>query len=79
MLYANEIYKQAKKAKLQNAGDWDAEGLKRKLPNLNEEEAGKALFELVGACREAKIDPESALRRFASRQVEKLDREVKKN
>ncbi len=79
LLYANEIYKQAKKAKLQNAGDWDAEGLKRKLPNLNEEEAGKALFELVGACREAKIDPESALRRFASRQVEKLDREVKKN
>jgi hypothetical protein len=39
---------------------------------LTEEEAGRRIFGLVAACREAGIDPEAALRRFAG----KMEREV---
>jgi hypothetical protein len=42
---------------------------------LNEEEAGRRLFYLVAACREGSIDPEAALRRYAS----KITREVEKS
>jgi len=44
---------------------------------LNETQAGKALFEWVAACRSGGIDPESALRKFASSQVRILEEKYK--
>ena len=40
---------------------------------LDEEKAGHLLFQTVAACLLRGIDPESALRKFASRQVSKLE------
>ena len=40
---------------------------------LNQESAGKALFELVASCRKNGIDPETALRKFASSQADTLE------
>jgi hypothetical protein len=42
------------------------------MESLDENLAGQALFELVASCRKKGIDPESALRRFASKQVKIL-------
>ncbi|MBP52901.1 MAG: nucleotide pyrophosphohydrolase [Opitutae bacterium] len=74
LLFAYDVYKRAHKNGLEKHGDWDEELLSKNSGTLNEEKAGKALFEWVGACRESGIDPESALRKFAASQVEKLDR-----
>lgn len=43
-----------------------------KAAGLQEEEAGRQLFELAAACRLAGIDPESALRRESSRRLQNL-------
>jgi len=42
---------------------------------LNEDQAGRNLFELAAACRRAGIDPESALRRYATKVVEAAEQE----
>ena len=76
LLFAYDIYKRAHKNGLEKYGDWDEELLSKNSGTLNEEKAGKALFEWVGACRDSGIDPESALRKFAASQVEKLDRSI---
>ena len=76
LLFAYDIYKRVRKAGLERDGDWEQD-IASKSNDLTHEEAGKRLFEIVGACREAGIDPESALRRFASSQVRKLDSESK--
>ena len=76
LLFAYDIYKRVRKAGLERDGDWEQD-IASQSNDLTNEEAGKRLFEIVGACREAGIDPESALRRFASSQVRKLDSESK--
>ena len=76
LLFAYDIYKRIQKAGLEREGDWEQE-IAFQSHDLTEEEAGKCLFEIVVACRKAGIDPESALRRFASSQVRKLDSESK--
>ena len=76
LLFAYDIYKRVRKAGLERDGDWEQD-IASQSNDLTDEEAGKRLFEIVGACREAGIDPESALRRFASSQVRKLDSESK--
>jgi len=73
LLYALDIYKRAKKLSLEGAGDWSEQKVNDQLANLDENAAGKALFEWVGACHRAGVDPESALRKFASMQVNKLE------
>ena len=43
---------------------------------LTEAQAGKMIFELAAACRQAGIDPESALRRETSRITQEVEQRV---
>ena len=73
LLFAHDVYKRAIKAELESVGEWDDDQAKESSDGLDEDSAGRALFQLVGACRRSGIDPEAALRRFASRQVSLLE------
>lgn len=74
LLYALDIYKRASKAEVEDLGDWDQAQVTARSEGLDEEKAGRVFFEWVGACRKAGIDPESALRKFSSQQVNKIER-----
>jgi XTP/dITP diphosphohydrolase/tetrapyrrole methylase family protein/MazG family protein len=64
LLYADELLKQL--AKVHYTPPTLDESRVRDLAGaLTEEEAGRRLLELVAACREAKVDPEAALRKIA--------------
>lgn len=65
LLYAYDLWKQARRAD-RVAQDQVRETLDL-ADGLSESGAGEELFKLAAACREAGIDPESALRRAASR------------
>lgn len=67
LLYAWEIYKQAIKKELPVGEVLDEPTVTQLADGLTEASAGQRLMELVAACRVAGIDPESALRRAASR------------
>ena len=73
LLYAVDIYKRAEKANLLDQGDWSESNITDFASELDEETAGRAFFEWVGACKKAGLDPESALRKFASNQVNQLE------
>ena len=73
LLFANDIYKRVAKNGLEEKGEWEENNAIGSAQELNEELAGKALFELVAACQKSGIDPELALRRFSSAQVKKLE------
>ena len=73
LLFANDIYKRVAKNGLEEKGEWEENNASGPAQELNEELAGKALFELVAACQKSGIDPELALRRFSSAQVKKLE------
>lgn len=73
LLFANDIYKRVAKNGLEEKGEWEENNASGSAQELNEELAGKALFELVAACQKSGIDPELALRRFSSAQVKKLE------
>ena len=68
-----DIYKRAEKADLADRGDWSEGKIQEFTEELDEERAGRVFFEWVGACRKAGVDPESALRKFASKQIAKLE------
>ena len=72
LLYARDVYKRASKHRLVDKGEWSEEVVDKAMESLDENLAGQALFELVASCRKKGIDPESALRRFASKQVKIL-------
>lgn len=67
VLTAREVWKTVSKKQLPHAGTVDASRVASLAAGLTEESAGKALFELVAACRVAGVDPESALRRHTLR------------
>ena len=73
LLFANDIYKRVAKNGLEEKGEWEENNSTGSAQELNEEPAGKALFELVAACQKSGIDPELALRKFSSAQVKKLE------
>lgn len=73
LLFAFDVYKRSVKAGLEPDGTWDEEKIDELSADMDEEHAGKLLFELVGACRKAGVEPESALRRYASGQVSHLE------
>ena len=54
-------------------GDWSESKISDFASDLNEETAGRVFFEWVGACKKAGLDPESALRKFASKQLNQLE------
>ena len=72
-LTAEKIYKQSCKLNLEKEGGWDEAKVKELALGLDEENAGRILFEWVAACRTAGIDPESALRKFTSSQVKNFE------
>ncbi len=76
LLYAREIFKQIEKKQLPAAGCVNRENIAALAEGLDEAEAGRRLFELAAACRVAKIDPESALRRHARAVTEQVEKQA---
>ena len=67
MLTAREVWKQIQKKQLPTGQTVNVAEVKQVAAGLTEEAAGQKLFELVAACREAQIDPDSALRRYTQK------------
>jgi MazG family protein len=69
ILLAREVWKQVRKKQLDAGPTVDAPQVARNAAGLDEAAAGRRLFELVAACRDAGIDPDSALRRHTAEVV----------
>ena len=69
LLTAREVWKQVRKKQLDAGATVEVAKVDHLAKGLTEEEAGRRLFELVAACRDAGIDPDSALRRRTSQVV----------
>ncbi len=67
LLVARETWKQVAKKGLDAGPHADAGAIARQAEGLDEAAAGRRLFELVAACRDAGIDPDSALRRHTAK------------
>lgn len=74
LLFAKSVYNQIHKKGFNAEGLIDAESLNGLKENLDEERAGKILFEVAAACAQAKIDPESALRKHVGNIVNEIER-----
>ena len=75
LLFARSIAKQLAKHPITLPQSLiDADKITHLAESLNEEEAGRKLFELVAACRIAKVDPESAVRRYAEQVKQAAER-----
>jgi XTP/dITP diphosphohydrolase/tetrapyrrole methylase family protein/MazG family protein len=73
LLFALDVFKRAEKAGLEaKASSNETEGNASDTAS-DENKMGRELFLLVSACRKAGIDPEAALRRYASKIVEELE------
>jgi len=66
VLTAREVWKQVQKKSLQVGQTVDRERVAQAAAGLSEATAGQKLFELIAACRDAGIDPDSALRRHTA-------------
>lgn len=73
LLVARELWKQIQKKHLTTDAIVNRQAIAEEAKNLNEITAGEKLFHLVAACRDAGIDPESALRRFTTRVKENAE------
>ncbi len=67
LLTAREVWKQVRKKQLDAGTTVEAARVEAQSQGLTEESAGSRLFELVAACRDAGIDPDSALRRHTAK------------
>ncbi len=77
VLTAREVWKQIQK-KGYNAGHTvDVPTIASLKKNLTEDLAGQKLFEIVAACRDAGIDPDSALRRHTAKVVATAETNVR--
>lgn len=72
LLFAYDIYKRAEKANVHSQMILDENKIDLLSQDLDEEKAGRALFELVAACRRSGLDPEASLRSFASKQMKEV-------
>ena len=76
LMYAQDVYKQIQKQEMNAAAFVEDAAVRETAAQIGDEEAlGRKLFEIAAACRLRKLDPESALRRYAQRIVDSLDRE----
>ncbi|MFM7241805.1 MAG: MazG family protein [Opitutia bacterium] len=66
ILTAREVWKQVRKKQLDAGATVDVALIEAQAQGLDEAGAGRRLFELVAACRDAGIDPDSALRRHTA-------------
>jgi len=69
ILTAREVWKQVRKKQLAAGATVDVARVDATAQGLDEAAAGRRLFELVAACRDAGIDPDSALRRHTEEVV----------
>jgi XTP/dITP diphosphohydrolase/tetrapyrrole methylase family protein/MazG family protein len=69
ILTAREVWKQVRKKQLAAGDTVDVARVDATAQGLDEAAAGRRLFELVAACRDAGIDPDSALRRHTEEVV----------
>lgn len=74
LLTAREVWKQVRKKQLDAGPTVDVPAVDAQAKGLDEAEAGRRLFELVAACRDAGIDPDSALRRKTAEVVAAAER-----
>jgi XTP/dITP diphosphohydrolase/tetrapyrrole methylase family protein/MazG family protein len=73
LLWAREVFKQIDKKKLPAEGVVDSAKVATLAKGLDEATAGQKLFELTAACRQAGIDPESALRRHTRAVIDAVE------
>jgi XTP/dITP diphosphohydrolase/tetrapyrrole methylase family protein/MazG family protein len=74
LLTAREVWKQVRKKQLAVGDTVAVSAVEAQSKGLTEDSAGSRLFDLVAACRDAGIDPDSALRRHTARVVAEADR-----
>ncbi|MFT5623268.1 MAG: MazG family protein [Bacteroidia bacterium] len=75
LMYAQDVYKQILKQKMDASDVIDAGGIAMTAKALADDELalGKQLFEIAAACRIKKLEPETALRRYAQNVVDQLE------
>jgi len=71
--FARDVYKQIKKKKLGIEGMIEVGELEELSEGMDEELAGEMLFDLVAACNYVGVEPESALRRYTNRIIERVE------
>ncbi|MCR5183399.1 MAG: MazG family protein [Opitutales bacterium] len=65
ILKADAVWKTVVKKELDPAPVVDKAAISQAAGTISGEEAGKKLFEIIAACRQAKIDPDEALRQYS--------------
>jgi XTP/dITP diphosphohydrolase/tetrapyrrole methylase family protein/MazG family protein len=74
LMYAKDIYKQIQKQNMNVTGLIDHRQIEKTAETIADERAlGEQLFQITAACRLKKLDPESALRRFAQGLVDEIE------
>ncbi|MEM8866701.1 MAG: MazG family protein [Verrucomicrobiota bacterium] len=73
LMFAQDVYKQIQKQQMDAAALIDETSIQQTAAELEEAALGKRLFEIAAACRIKKIEPESALRRYAQTVVDELE------
>ena len=76
LLTAREVWKQVRKKQLAVGDTVDVSAVEAQSKGLTETSAGRQLFALVAACRDAGIDPDSALRRHTAGVVAEAERQA---
>jgi XTP/dITP diphosphohydrolase/tetrapyrrole methylase family protein/MazG family protein len=76
LMFAQDVYKQIQKQQIDASGVIDDGGIQMTAAALaaDEEALGRQLFEIAAACRIKKIEPESALRRYAQKVIDTLEK-----
>ncbi|TSA34387.1 MAG: MazG family protein [Opitutales bacterium] len=77
VLTAREVWKQIQKKGYDAGQTVDVPTIASLKENLTEDLAGQKLFEIIAACRDAGIDPDSALRRHTAKVVETAETNVR--
>jgi len=73
LMYAEAVWKQIEKKRLDVAGLVDGENIRRLGADLSAEALGRRLFELAAAAQAKGLDPEGALRQEASRVAREVE------
>jgi XTP/dITP diphosphohydrolase/tetrapyrrole methylase family protein/MazG family protein len=77
VLTAREVWKQIQKKGYDAAQTVDTTSVDSLRKNLTEEQAGQKLFEMIAACRDSGIDPDSALRRHTAKVVATAEKNIR--
>jgi len=76
LMFAEAVVKQIEKKSLPAAGIVDDQTIRRRAKGLTAAAVGRELFELAAACRQARIDPETALRQECNRVMRDVETRV---